>query len=134
MQLLVLPGINIQAPWAQLLLEGKKKIETRTYRLPDKFRGSDLWLIETPGRSGSFRARVIGVIRFSDCKRYQSSEEFYQDSALHLIDRTTGTYGWRDETPKFGWLVEHVEAKNEFAPPSPRGIVYSLPFAEVIDP
>lgn len=123
-----LPGLNVQAPWARLLLEGKKTIETRTYPLPEKYRGQDLWLIETPGRLGKFKARVIGVIRFVDCKQYKASADFYDDSDLHLIEAGAKDYAWRTGVKKFGWVVESVMRASEFDAPSPRGIVYSRPF------
>jgi hypothetical protein len=42
-------GINIQRPWAGLILDGIKSIEARTY--PLKGYGKEtLWIIETPGK------------------------------------------------------------------------------------
>lgn len=123
-----LPGINIQAPWARLLLEGKKQIETRTYALPEKYVGKDLWLIETPGSLGKFKARVIGVIRFSESKEYRSKAEFNSDVDLHLIHPDNQEYRWRAGIRKFGWIVERVSRIEEFKAPFPRGIVYASPF------
>ena len=123
-----LPGLNVQAPWARLLLDGKKTIETRTYALPEKYRDQDLWLIETPGRLGKFKARVIGVIRFSECKQYKSAAAFYDDSNLHLIELGTEDYAWRPGVQKFGWIVASVKNSTEFDAPTPRGIIYARPF------
>lgn len=122
------PGINVQAPWARLLLEQQKQIETRTYQLPRKYVGQDLWLIETPGALGKFKARVIGVIRFSESKEYRTKKEFYEDSDLHLIYPDNQTYRWRAGVKKFGWIVDHVYRTEEFVAPVPRGIVYASPF------
>lgn len=116
-----LPGLNVQAPWARLLLEGQKTIETRTYPLPEKYRGQDLWLIETPGRLGKFKARVIGVIRFSDCMQYGSAVEFYAESDLHLIEARAKDYGWQAGVPKFGWIIVSVKKTTESDAPSRRG-------------
>ena len=123
-----IPGINIQTPWARLLLSKKKQIETRTYPLPIKYLGQDLWLIETPGRLGKFKARVIGVIRFSGYKHYKSKAEFYEDCDLHLIQPGNHDYAWRSGVMKYGWVVESVREVDEFVAPSPRGIVYAGPF------
>lgn len=123
-----LPGLNVQVPWARLLLEGKKTIETRTYPLPAKYRGEDLWLIETPGRLGKFKARVIGVIRFSGCKHYRSAAEFYEQSDCHLVYPHTQSFCWREGETKFGWTVAKVSPVDEFKAPVPRGIVYARPF------
>ncbi len=124
-----LPGLNIQAPWARLLIEGKKTIETRTYPLPEKYRGQDLWLIETPGQLWKFKARVIGVIRFSRSKLYSSSAEFYDDSDQHLIEPANKSFNWIPSKSKFGWIVEFAKSTSEFDAPRPRGIVYARPFA-----
>jgi hypothetical protein len=122
------PGINVQAPWARLLLEQKKQIETRTYPLPAKYVGKDLWLIETPGSLGKFKARVIGVIRFAESKEYGSKDEFNSDIDLHLVHPDNQEYRWRAGIRKFGWIVESVCRTEEFEAPFPRGIVYASPF------
>ena len=54
-----LRGINIQRPWAQLLLDGLKTVEARTYELKG-YLNEDLWIIETPGK-GRTRRSYIGV-------------------------------------------------------------------------
>lgn len=123
-----IPGINIQAPWARLLLDEKKQIETRTYPLPPKYVGQDLWLIETPGQLGKFKARVIGIIRFSESKQYKSKSEFYEDIDLHLIQPGNRDYAWCNGVKKYGWVVEDVRDVEEFIAPSPRGIIYAGPF------
>lgn len=122
------PGINVQAPWARLLLDQKKQIETRTYPLPEKYVGKDLWLIETPGPLGKFKARVVGVIRFSGSKEYRSKAEFETDVDLHLIHQDNQDYRWRVGVKKFGWIVDRVSRIEEFVAPVPRGIVYASPF------
>lgn len=85
-------------------------------------------MIETPGRSGKFKGRVIGIIRFSDCKKYKSAADFYDDSELHLIEVGAKDYAWSNGVLKFGWVVESVKKVNEFDAPSPRGIIYCRPF------
>lgn len=123
-----MPGLNVRAPWARFLLAGRKTVETRAYALPEKYIAKDLWLIETPGKHGNFKARVIGVVRFSGSKEYKSKDEFYNDTDLHLIDSDNREYAWRSEVKKFGWIVEQVQAVEQFAAPFPRGIVYAGPF------
>ena len=61
-----LRGINIQRPWARLILDGLKTVEARKYELKG-YRNEDLWIIETPGkrrRGETFVARIIGIARF----------------------------------------------------------------------
>lgn len=42
-------GLNIQRPWARLILDGVKTVEARRYPLKG-YGGELLWIIETPGR------------------------------------------------------------------------------------
>ena len=51
-------GLNVQAPWTGLLISGEKSVETRSYPLPKKYVGEKLALVETPGKSGSFKRRI----------------------------------------------------------------------------
>ena len=72
---LTLPGINIQSPWAELLLTGLKRIETRKYPLPQKHDAEWMWLIETPGKLKHFKARVVGIIQFAETFEYKNIEQ-----------------------------------------------------------
>ena len=47
-------GLNIQTPWSSLLIDGLKTVETRSYHLPLKYEGIELYLVETPGKLGKF--------------------------------------------------------------------------------
>ena len=127
-----LPGINVQQPWARLLLSGEKTIETRTYPITDKYINQDMWLIETPGKEGGFRARVIGRICFSGSKEYHTQQDFYNDSRSHLIDKSDLSYAWKEGKRKFGWIVKTVAPISQFTPPFPRGIVYVSPFSREV--
>lgn len=124
-----LPGLNIQAPWAQLLLTGAKTIETRTYPLPSKYAGKWMWIIETPGNSKGSSAKVIGKIKFSGSKLYKTAREFYDDYDSHRVSKGDPNFHWQASKPKHGWIVEAVTSCKPFAPPVPRGIVYAGPFA-----
>jgi hypothetical protein len=52
-------GINIQAPWSQLLINGQKCVETRSYPLPKNYEGVPLALVETPGKYGQYKSLII---------------------------------------------------------------------------
>jgi len=79
--------INIQYPISSDIISGAKTIETRTYPLPDKFKGVEMVLIETPGKTEKFKARAIAIIRFSDSFEYPSAREFYKDESKHLVSK-----------------------------------------------
>jgi len=68
-----LTGINIQFPISRLILSGEKTVETRTYPIPEHYINQELAIIETPGRDGDFKARIVGTIIFSGCFRRQST-------------------------------------------------------------
>jgi len=118
-------GINIQWPISELILSGEKTIETRTYPIPEKYINQDMILIETPGKKGKFKARMRGIIVFTECFKYKNKREFYKDSDKTCVtpesdweyDVTKGKWGWR------------VLVKQEFDTPRPlkkrSGIVYS---------
>ena len=98
-------GINIQFPISQLIISGRKSVETRTYPIPKRLIGKDLVLIETPGKKGKFKARMIALIRFEDSFPYKTKTDFYKDLTRHCVDRDS-PWAWNEEKPKWGWPVE----------------------------
>ncbi|MBI4041864.1 MAG: hypothetical protein HY391_00145 [Deltaproteobacteria bacterium] len=119
-----LPGINIQYPWSQHILSGKKTIETRTYPIPRKFIGQELAIIETPGKEGNFKARIAGIIVFGDSFEYRTKQQFYADSDKHLVTADSA-YAWKSGR-KFGWPVLRVERRERKLPPGfKKGIIYA---------
>lgn len=102
-----LPGINIQFPISQLILNGKKTVETRTYTLPEKYVHQDLYLVETPGDNGIFRARIIAIIQFGKPFLYESKREFYKDIKRHNVNPES-LWAWQDK-PKWGWPIVSLE-------------------------
>ena len=127
----VIPGINIQWPWSELLLSGKKTIETRTYPLPEKFRSVDLAIIETPGPRGKVEAgissaRIVGTIRFSDSFQYKNKAQWSKDINKHQVAADDPLYGWSNEKDKWAWIVESVRpSKKTYPPPKKRGIIFA---------
>lgn len=98
-------GLNVQYPISELILSGKKTIETRTYPIPKKYLNRDLLLIETPGKSGKFKSRAVAIIRFSRCFQYQSSKDFYLDRSRHFVSPES-PWAWLDKNPKWGWEID----------------------------
>ena len=105
-------GINIQTPWSELLINGLKTVETRTYHLPHKYIGEELALIETPGRYGRFKARIIGTITFSHSFKYPDLKAWQDDHNRHFVETNDPVYSWNDK-PKYGWVVCSVEKFDE---------------------
>jgi hypothetical protein len=111
-------GLEMQSPWASMVLDGRKTIETRAYDLPPALLGKRILIIETPngkagvsaiGQSINFSksdARVVGWCKFSSVVRYSTRKDFEADEQAHLVRRDSG-YGWKDGTTKvvYGWVV-----------------------------
>lgn len=101
-------GLNIQTPWSELLINGVKSVETRSYPLPEKYVGEEIALIETPGRYGRFKARIIGTITFSHSFKYPDQRAWQDDHNRHCVAVDDPTYNWKDDKPKYGWVVSKV--------------------------
>ena len=101
-------GINIQTPWSELLINEVKSVETRSYPLPEKYVGEEIALIETPGRYGRFKARIIGTITFSHSFKYPDQKAWQDDYNRHCVAVDDPIYNWKDDKPKYGWVVSKV--------------------------
>lgn len=120
----VFTGINIQHPISGLILNGTKTIETRTYPIPKKYIGVPLLIIETPGKKGDFKARIIGIIQFGNSFRYLNKTEFYKDEKKHKVNASSP---WKWTTKgKWGWKITRVEKfKNPIPAPLKKGIIFT---------
>jgi hypothetical protein len=119
-------GLNIQTPWSELLINGVKTVETRSYRLPEKYVGEELALIETPGRYGRFKARIIGTITFSHSFKYPDQKAWQDDHNRHCVAIDDPIYNWKDDKPKYGWVVCSVKKFDEPLDISgKRGIIFT---------
>ena len=117
-------GINIQFPISRLILEGKKTIETRTYKIPDKYLGEEILIIETPGKQGNFKSRIVGKITFSGSFKYESKKAFYDDQDRHCVDEAS-PWAWREKS-KWGWEIQKVVVFKNAKPLNKRpGIAFT---------
>ena len=96
-QTVMLPGINIQAPWAEAIVAGHKVIETRFYPMPKKWIGQPLAIIETPGKARHFQRRIAGLVIFAPSWCYADKTAFARDRARHLVDPDDRLFGWRED-------------------------------------
>ncbi len=104
-------GLNIQWPISELIKEGSKTIETRTYKIPEKHLNKDLLMIETPGPKGKFKAKIVAIIRFSKCLEYKTQKDFYKDTEKHCVTPDSD-WAWKDKR-KYGWVIEKIELLPE---------------------
>lgn len=126
MRIISLTGLNVQAPWSELLITGKKTIETRRYPLPERLKNIPLAVIETPGKRKDFKARIIGVITFVDSKEYQTKKSWIKDKELHLVEQDDRKFGFKEGEKKFGWIVgKFCRLDVPLNPPQLRGIIFA---------
>lgn len=119
-------GVNIQYPWSHNLINGLKCVETRSYPIPEKYIGETLALIETPGKRKDFKAKIIGTITFSHCFKYQDKSEWLDDHHRHKVGENDPDFGWKENKPKYGWVVSNVtKFKKPIDPPKRRGIIFT---------
>jgi predicted transcriptional regulator len=99
-------ALSIKQPFAELILQGKKKIELRKWNT--KFRGeflihapksSDKSAMEKFGFSELPTGCIIGKVSLVDVKKYTSEQEHQKDKELHLASSSWGYYGFVLENP-----------------------------------
>ena len=130
-----LPGLNIQAPWAEAIVSGRKVIETRFYPLPQKWVGRPLAIIETPGKARHFIRRIAGLVIFDASWSYPDKATFSQDHARHLVDADDRQFGWQaDSKPKWAWPVRWVEAYQQPLPADFRAGIRYASAVEILTP
>jgi len=120
-------GLEMQCPWAEALIDGRKSIETRAYELPPGLIGKWIAIIQTPrGKAGisaigdwldfgpANPARIVGWCKFSELVKYDSRHDFEKAEKLHLVASDSG-YGWKNGTTKaiFGWVVGEYKKGND---------------------
>jgi hypothetical protein len=119
-------GLNIQTPWSFLLINGDKSVETRSYPLPKKYEGVEMALIETPGKYGRFKARIIGTITFSHSFQYPDKQAWIDDYNRHKVEELDEFCYWNPNKPKYGWVVCNIKKFDSPIPaPKKRGIVFA---------
>jgi hypothetical protein len=99
--------LSIKQPWAELILEGKKKIEIRKW--DTKFRGEFLiHASKNPDKEAMKKfgfnnlpcGFIIGKVKLIDVKKYDTDNEFEKDKNFHLATREWGNYGFILESPE----------------------------------
>lgn len=120
-------GLNIQAPWARMILSEEKTVETRQYPLPRNYENKPLAVVET----NNGPAMIIGLVQFSSSFKYNSILHWIEDFPRHLVEETNNTYGWKEG--KHGWVVNKVIPFNlPILAPTNKGIRYTKDIFEKI--
>ena len=124
-------GINIQWPWSELIINGRKKVETRGYPIPAKHMGKKLLLIQTHGVEGKKRlikSEGIAIIEFGECYKYENEEQWSRDRDRHLVEVTDPQFSFNPKKEKWAWVIVNVQVlTSPIAVPKSRGIVFTTP-------
>ena len=110
-------ALSIKQPFAELILQGRKKIELRKWNT--NFRGE--FLIhspKTPEKSAMEKfgfqelplGTILGRANLVDVKKYDSEREFDKDKTRHLATRDWGLYGFVLEGAK---RIKPIPAKGQ---------------------
>ena len=84
-------ALSLKQPWAELILQGKKTIETRKWNT--NFRGSfyihaskniDKDMIAELKSFNITRGALIGKANLTEVKEYKSEKDFHKDDKKHL--------------------------------------------------
>jgi hypothetical protein len=116
-------ALEVQAPFAELLVSGTKIIDVRTYALSERMLNRPVYIIETtggvPGKSvlgdtvdkyklpEGASAKAVGWVVFSACDAYTSAEAFKSDESKHLVE-SDSVYAFGKGAPGtefFAWRV-----------------------------
>lgn len=113
-------GLNVRGEFADLIVSGRKKVETRTYAPPSKLFGKRIAIIKT----GIGPAAIVGSVKLSRSFQYDDKDDFDNDIDRHLVDPRSEFY-W-NKKPKYGWrLVDPIKYEEPVLAPKKKGIVWS---------
>lgn len=111
-------ALSLKQPFAELILQGKKKIELRKWNT--KFRGEflihaskkpDLKSMERFGFENLPRGFIVGKAELVDVKDYRKNKtELLKDKNLHLADESWGGFGFVLKNPE---RVDLIPAKGK---------------------
>ena len=109
-------ALSIKQPWAELILEGRKKIELRKWNT--KFRGEflihsskipDTQSMKRFGFHDLPNGFILGQVELTGVKTYSNDKELIEDKDLHLSERQLGNKGFILKNPK---RIKKIEQKG----------------------
>ena len=100
-------ALSLKQPWAELILQGKKKIELRKWNT--NFRGEFyIHASKNPDNKAMQKFNfkelpcgfIVGKVELIDVKKYSNEEEHKRDEELHLASSYFGDYGFILKNPE----------------------------------
>ncbi len=110
-------ALSLKQPFAELIVEGKKKIELRRWNT--NFRGEffihasknpDMESMKRFGFTNLPLGFLVGKARLTDVKVYENEEEHAKDKGLHLASNEWGNHGFIIENPV---RIEPIPCKGQ---------------------
>mmetsp|Transcript_14216 Transcript_14216/g.20100 ORF Transcript_14216/g.20100 Transcript_14216/m.20100 type:complete len:135 (+) Transcript_14216:2-406(+) len=112
-------GLEISFPYSQMVVDGTKTIETRTYPFPKELINKNIHLIESElsrngtktkpisklgdlVKSGQDGINLIGLIIVTDVFEYRSKADWLSDCGKHCVDENDSNFGFKNDTAIFG--------------------------------
>ena len=123
-------GLEMQSPWARLLMEKRKTIETRAYDLPQGLVGKRIEILQS--KQGSLVSSLgnivpmteeplvarVGWCTFTNVIRYETAEPFDADQDAHWVTRGSDFYPFKKgkKATVYGWVVGAVGSYTNETP------------------
>lgn len=110
-------ALSLKQPFAELILQGKKKIELRRWNT--KFRGKflihaskipDSKSMKNFGFSNLPCGFIVGSAELVEVKKYTNKNEHRKDKDKHLADSSWGNYGFVLKNPR---RIKSIPAKGK---------------------
>ena len=122
----VMTAVNVRnelnTKFADLIVSGKKSIETRRSRSLDNLIGNRVKIVRTTGKGDE--ARVIGEVTIGEPIQYKTRAEFAKDYDKHLVDEDSD-FAFQDGGI-FGYPMINPEwYETPYPMPKRKGIVYT---------
>ena len=122
----VMTAVNVRNElnnkFADLIVSGKKSIETRRSRSLDNLIGNRVKIVRTTGKGDE--ARVIGEVTIGEPIQYKTRAEFAKDYDKHLVDEDSD-FAFQDGG-KFGYpMINPERYETPYPMPKRKGIVYT---------
>jgi len=116
-------GLEMQRPWARMVLDGRKRIETRSYNLPPALLGRKIFILESQmGNLGSVCSGIGNIVKLGDLEtsdikcigwcvihhtfKYSTRLQFESDYQRHCV-AADSNFGWKEGEEKvvYGWEI-----------------------------
>jgi hypothetical protein len=107
------PILNIQQPWAKMIVRGEKTIETRQGKLSEDKVWVPIYIAATT--KGKDKTQIIGMLIFSGSKEYKSKTAFARDRKKHKV-KPGDEYDWKPG--RWGWIIEEAWPVKPFPAPT----------------